>query len=128
MSNPQKVTTVRTEAVGDGLGIYDYQRDESYVLNATSALVWQHCDGKTTPQQLTTLIQQKFNVVRLQAEHLLSSALNELEQAKLLRRGTTPQPTLSRRHVLQGFAAAGLSLALLPVVAPVTVYAGGQQW
>ena len=58
MDHPRKRTTVATEAVGDGLGVFDPQQQQAYVLNATSALVWQHCDGQTTPEQLMELVRQ----------------------------------------------------------------------
>ena len=56
MANPLRSRAVSTEAVGDGLSVFDHEQKQSYVLNATSALVFQHCDGQTTPQQLTELL------------------------------------------------------------------------
>jgi hypothetical protein len=44
MEHPQRVTGVSTEAVGDGLAVL--AGDQKFVLNATSALVFQHCDGQ----------------------------------------------------------------------------------
>jgi len=127
MTNPQRNTTVVTEVVGDGLGIFDPQSQQSYMLNATSALVFQHADGQTTPQQLTDLLRQKFNVSSSQADKLTWLALDELQNAKLVQGvSTTPAPRslLSRRQMLSSMAAVGLSLALAPMVAPVTVQAG----
>lgn len=127
MTNPQRSTTVISEAMGDGLAVFDPQLQKPYVLNATSALVFQHCDGQTTPQQLTELLRQKFNVARSQAEQLTWLALDELQKANLLQGAFTttqaPRPLLSRRRMLGGMAAVGLSLALLPLVAPVVVRA-----
>ncbi len=128
MTNPQRNTTVLTEAVGDGLGVFDPGRQQSYLLNATSALVFQHADGQTSPRQLTERLRQKFNVPAGQAEQLLWSALDELQKSGLVHNVSTttqaPQPLLSRRQLLGRMAAAGLSLALLPLVKPVTVQAG----
>jgi len=127
MTNPRKRSNIVSEAVGDGLGIFDPQLQKPYLLNATSALVFQHCDGQTTPQQLTQFLCQKFNVPQRQAEELLWLALDELEKANLLQEKITttqaPQPLLTRRQALTAFAAAGLSLALLPLVSPVVVQA-----
>ena len=127
MANPQQCTTVVTEAVGDGLGVFDRTRNQSYVLNATSALVFQHCDGQTTTEQLTELLRQKFNLPRGQAEQLLWLSLDELHNANLLQadvQRARPAVALpSRRDLLKGLAAVGLSLVLVPVVAPVTVHA-----
>ena len=118
MNNPQQITTVRAEAIGDGLGLHDWHRGETYVLNATTSLVWQHCDGKTTRQQLAWLLQTTFNVSQQQAEELLGLALDELESAALLRQAEKRPPTLTRRQVISRLTAAGLSLVLMPIVAP----------
>ncbi len=123
MANPQRSTTIITEAVGDGLGVFDRTRKQSYVLNATSALVFQHCDGQTTPEQLTELLRQKFNLSRGQAEQLLELSLEKLHKADLLQRSVERPANPGRRQLLKGLLAAGLSLVLMPVVAPVVVQA-----
>ncbi len=129
MANPQRSTTVVTEAVGDGLGVFDPSRNQSYVLNATSALVFQHCDGQTTPQQLTERLRRKFNLSAGQAEQLLALTLDELHKADLLQgsaaqtRPSVPMP--ARRQFIKGLVGGGLALALLPIIAPVTVQAAG---
>jgi hypothetical protein len=117
--------------LGDGLGVFDPAQNKNYLLNATSALVWQHCDGNTSPQQLTDLLVRKFNVAREQAEQLMQLALEELTKCNLLeaevkRSLVVPQSSgLTRRQALTGFAAAGISAILLPVVAPVVAKADG---
>ena len=120
MKNPQRKLTLANEVVGDGLAVFDPQQQQCHVLNATSALVFQHCDGQTTPQQLAELLRQKFNLPHSQVEQLLWLTLDELEKANLLqtRVVTTqaPRPMLTRRQVLTAFGAAGLSLALIPIV------------
>jgi hypothetical protein len=114
---------VITEAVGDGLGVFDRARNQSYVLNATSALVFQHCDGQTTPQQLAGLLRQKFNLSDQQAEKLLGLTLAELAKANLLQSSVERPADPARRQLIITLARAGLALILLPVVAPVTVHA-----
>ena len=84
MTNPRRNPAVSTAAVGDGLGVFDREQKQSYVLNATSALVYQHCDGQTTPRQFAELLRQKLNVPPSQAEQLLRLALDELQTAGLL--------------------------------------------
>jgi Coenzyme PQQ synthesis protein D (PqqD) len=56
MENPRKRTTVATAAGGDRLHLFDHQQQQTYALNTTSALVWQHCDGQTRPEQLMELL------------------------------------------------------------------------
>lgn len=129
MTNPQRNPAVSTAAVGDGLGVFDSDQKQSYVLNATSALVYRHCDGQTTPRQLAELLRQKLNVPQGQAEQLLRLALAELQAAGLLQPGAAALPppvaTYSRREAFTSFAALGLSVTLLPMVARVAAAQGG---
>jgi len=127
MENPRKRTTVATAAGGDGLHVFDHQQQQAYALNTTSALVWQHCDGQTTPEQLTELLRQNFNVSRAQGEQLTWLTLDELGKANLLEAEVArPRPLsskLTRRQMLTTFATAGVALAVVPMVALVTTQA-----
>src|SRR5713101_1841196 len=123
MENPRKKTTV----TGDGLHVFDHQQQQAYALNTTSALVLQHCDGQTTPEQLMELLRQNFNVSRVQAEQMTWLALDELGKANLLEAEVArPRPLpaeLTRRQMLTTFATAGAALAVVPMVALVTTQA-----
>ena len=127
MENPRKRTTVATAAGGDGLHVFDHQRQQAYALNTTSALVWQHCDGQTTPEELMELLRQNFNVPRAQAEQLTWLALDDLGKANLLEaevaRPRPLSPKLTRRQMLTAFATTGAALAVVPMVAPVKAQA-----
>ena len=127
MENPRKRTTVATTASKDGLDLFDHQQQQAYALNTTSALVWQHCDGQTTPEQLMELLRQNFNVSCAQAEQLTWLALDELGKANLLEAEVArPRPLsskLTRRQMLTTFATAGVALAVVPMVALVTAQA-----
>ena len=127
MENPRKKTTVGTASDGDGLHVFNHQQQQAYALNTTSTLVWQHCDGHTTPEQLTELVRQKFNVSRAQGEQLTWLALDELGKANLLEAEVArPRPLsskLTRRQMLTTFATAGAALAVVPMVALVTTQA-----
>ena len=127
MENPRKRTTVATAAGGDGLHVFEHHQQQAYALNTTSALVLQHCDGQTTPEQLVELLRQNFNVSHAQAEQLTWLALDELGKANLLEAEVArPRPlssTLTRRQMLTTFATAGVALAVVPMVALVTTQA-----
>jgi hypothetical protein len=130
MKNPRKRTTV-TMAAGDGeLQVFDHQQQQAYALNTTSALVLQHCDGQTTPEQLMELLRQDSNVSQAQAEQLTWLALDELGKANLLEAEVTPPlqlpPNVTRRQMLTTFATAGVALAVVPMVALVTTQARAQ--
>jgi hypothetical protein len=123
MEYPQKIQNLSTEAVGDGLAVL--ASGQKYVLNATSALVFQHCDGQTSPERLAEILRQKFNLRQAEAEHLTQLALEELETAQLLMPAAVHPATFSRRQALTTFATLGLSLALLPLVNRVAEAQGG---
>jgi Coenzyme PQQ synthesis protein D (PqqD) len=127
MKNPRKRTTV-TMAAGDGeLQVFDHQQQQAYALNTTSALVLQHCDGQTTPEQLMELLRQDSNVSHARAEQLTWLALDELGKANLLEAEVAPPrqlpSNLTRRQMLTTFATAGVALAVVPMVALVTTQA-----
>ena len=130
MENPRKRTTLATAAGGDGLHVFENHQQQAYALNTTSALVLQHCDGQTTPEQLTELLRQKANVSRTEAEQLTWLALDELGKANLLEAQVArPRPlssTVTRRQVLTTFATAGAALAVVPMVALITTQARAQ--
>jgi len=124
MEHPQRISDFFTEALGDGLAVL--AGGQKYVLNATSALVFQHCDGQTSPEQLEAIVRQKFNLLPAEAEHLTRLALEELETSGLLQTAALPAAaTFTRRQALSGFATLGLSLALLPLVQRVAEAQGG---
>src|SRR5947207_1371313 len=127
IENPRKKTTVATPAGGDGLHVFDNQQQQGYALNTTSALVLEHCDGRTTPEQLMELVRQNCNVPATQAEQLTWLALAELGKANLLeaevRRPRPLSSKLTRRQMLTTFATAGVALAVVPMVALVTTQA-----
>jgi len=125
MDFPQRISNLSTEAVGDGLAVLDAERKQSYVLNATSALVFQHCDGQTSPEQLAEILRQKFNLRQAEAERLTQLALEELETTQLLVPAAVHPATFSRRQALTTLATMGLAVALLPVVAKVASAQGG---
>jgi hypothetical protein len=124
MENPRKRTTLATAAGGDGLHVFENHQQQAYALNTTSALVLQHCDGQTTPEQLAELLRQNFNVSHAQAEQLTWLTLDELGKANLLEAEVArPRPLsskLTRRQMLTTFATAGIALAVVPMVALVT--------
>jgi len=123
MEHPQRISGFFTEALGDGLAVL--AGGQKYVLNATSALVFQHCDGQTSQEQLAAIVGQKFNLLPAEAEHLTRLALEELETSNLLQPAALPAATFTRRQALTGFAAVGLSLALMPLVQRVAEAQGG---
>jgi hypothetical protein len=78
---------------------------------------------------LTELLRRKLNVPPAEAGQLVRLALDELRTAGLLQSAVTLMPPpaagYSRREALTAFATAGISLALLPMIARVAQAQGG---
>src|ERR1700686_151400 len=66
----------------DEVLVYDLDRHKTHCLNQTAALVWQHCDGKSTPSQIARRLAQKLRA-RFN-EDLVWLALRQLEKLHLL--------------------------------------------
>jgi hypothetical protein len=113
----------------DELVVYDGERHQAHRLNRTAALVWQHCDGRTTLAEMATRLHQELDLPA--DESLVWLALDRLEKAHLLQ-GPLTRPetagTVTRRHAIQRLARAGGLVVLLPVVtsivAPKAAWAG----
>ncbi len=108
------------EELPDETLAYDLKRHKAHCLNRTSALVWQHCDGRTTVAEVATLLEDQLATSADEA--VVWMALDRLGRAHLLSEPVTlpaDRAQYSRREVLRTLRrAAGISL-LLPVVATI---------
>jgi hypothetical protein len=115
MQYPKRVENVYVERLDEELCVYDWERKEMHALNPTAALVWQQCDGQSTPAEIAARLQTELNTP--QAEELVRLTLQQLQQAHLLAAGeaasTSDPQVLTRRDMLK---MAGLSLVLLPAI------------
>ncbi len=103
--------------VGDELVVYDAERQRAHCLNRTSALVWRHCDGRTTVAALAAMLERELGLPA--NKELVGQALQGLEKAHLVRsrplRAGSGGP-ISRRALLKKLGWAGGLAALWPVV------------
>ncbi len=104
------------EALPDETLVYDLKRHKAHCLNRTSALVWQHCDGRTSVAEVAVLLEQLATPAD---EAVVWMALDRLGRAHLLSEPVTlpaDKAQYSRREVLRTLRrVAGISL-LLPVI------------
>src|SRR5689334_8744169 len=91
--------------------VYDTERDEAHCLNQTAALVWELCDGNTTPTQAARSLQGKLGT-DIDSD-LVWLAVKQLQKFHLVERATKP-PSVSRRDLVLKYAPA--ALVLLPVI------------
>jgi hypothetical protein len=129
--NSNRAPQARTEGLviqtlSDEVLIYDLQRHKAHCLNGSAAIIWNHCDGKTTVTEMTGLLERELN--RPVDEAMVLYGLGQLEKARLLARtkaGQALKVGMSRREAVRkmGLAAViGLPL-VTSILAPTAVEA-----
>ncbi len=107
------------EELPDETLVYDLKRDKAHCLNRTAALVWQHCDGRTSVAEVAALLEEQLATPADEA--VVWMALDRLGRAHLLSEPVTlpaDKAQYSRREVLRTLRrVAGISL--LPMVASI---------
>jgi len=111
----------------DEVLVYDLDRHKAHCLNRTAALVWRHCDGKTTAPEIARRLQ-----IELDApcdEDLVWLALRQLKGLHLLEQPITLPARLagvSRRRMVRALVlAAAVSVPLITtIVSPTPADAG----
>lgn len=132
MNNQAILPTARDEGLiiqemADEVLVYDRERYKAHCLNKTAALVWRHCDGKTTVADIARLMRDELQMPV--GEELVWLGVEQLQKAHLLGKSAgrvrPQQGGMSRRKALQklGWAAAvGLPL-VTSIIAPRAVEA-----
>ena len=118
------------EELPDELVLYDTVQHRAHCLNRSAALVFRHCDGRTTVAEMIELLAREGLP---EGREAVDAALGQLAGAGLLRdaggdRGAATEAALrSRRRFLQRAAiAAGASIAypiVKSIVAPTVAHA-----
>jgi hypothetical protein len=109
-------TGLLVRTVGDQVVVYDQRRQSLHVLNRTTALVWDLCDGTRTVADIAEAIAQKLDAAA--DVGVVELALAQLEEAFLLQpvvSTTGATEDLSRRQMLQRAAAVAVGV-LLPSI------------
>jgi hypothetical protein len=105
----------------DEVLIYDSERDKAHCLNQASALVWKHCDGKTSIEKLRMLLQRQFATPI--EEDVVWLALDQLRRFHLLEeeeRRTILPMTVTRRDLVRKYLPAALALpVIMSISSPV---------
>jgi hypothetical protein len=95
--------------------VYDIERDEAHCLNQTAALVWKHCDGKTTAREAVQSLQSTLGVP-VEAD-IVWLAVKQLQRFHLVEGTSKKSPGVSRRALVLKYAPAALAL---PVIMSIT--------
>jgi hypothetical protein len=98
--------------------VYDLARDKAHCLNKTAALVWRHCDGRTSVAELARLLARDANAPA--DERVVWLALKQLNRDHLLVADASPPPHLcglNRRQMMRSLGRA--ALVALPLVTTI---------
>ena len=116
---------VTRELAGEML-VYDRNNDKAHCLNSTAALVWAHCDGRTTIGEMAQLLAGEMKTPV--ADEVVWFALTQLEKSSLLQMPAPRQAEkeqISRRTLVKrlGIAAAVTVPLVTSIVAPTAAAA-----
>ena len=96
--------------------VYDRERDKAHCLNHPAALVWKHCDGRTSVAEITRALEKDLNTTV--DDRVVSLALAELGKHDLLQTAGQGQEYLgnvSRRRLVRTLG----YLAVLPLITSI---------
>ncbi len=106
---------------------YDLENNKVHCLSPKSALVWKHCDGRTSLEELAKLVWDHESCEFPEA--LVQLALEQLERRNLLvpQTRSSPDPTRSRssrRSALRKMAALAVSIPVIMSLSAPRAQAG----
>src|SRR3989304_1386272 len=105
------------QTLADEVLVYDLERHRAHCLNETAAVVWRHCDGKTSVPQMARILQRELDAPA--DRELVRYALDRPARGHLLE-----GPPASARYTRRGFMGRlkkrGLAASvMLPVVGSI---------
>jgi coenzyme PQQ synthesis protein D (PqqD) len=113
------------QELSDEVLVYDRKRNKAHCLNQTAALVWSHCDGKSSVAEMARAIARETNAPV--DEDLIWLGVEQLSDTHLLQQSASmpePKAGLSRREVIRRI---GLTAAVaLPVVTSIVAPSAAQ--
>src|SRR5438309_11484106 len=90
------------ERLSDEVLVYDLERKKAHCLNQAAALIWDHCDGKTSVQEMARLFNDQ--VSETVVEDVVWFALDRLGKSHLLKESVNRPndlATLTRRQLIR---------------------------
>ena len=118
MNNSQFPTARKSglviQEVPDEILIFDIESNKAHCLNLTAATVWKSCDGKTSIQEIASILEKQSG--KDVSDDLIWLAIDQLNENSLLESKAKPKFVgQSRREVIKKIGLA--SMIALPVVA-----------
>ncbi len=120
-----RIDDVIIERCGSEMVVFVPATNEAHSLNRTASLIFDLCDGVTTPAQMVAALQD----AGLPADtSIVNLALAELAEASLVVVGDQRQQIgVSRRTVIRRLGLSATAIALLPVVETILVQPAAAQ-
>ncbi|MEZ5344177.1 MAG: PqqD family peptide modification chaperone [Pyrinomonadaceae bacterium] len=114
------------QSLQDETLVYDLTNDKAYCLNATTAMIWEHCTGRNTIRDIAQELSVKTGSII--TEEIIEFALEQLKKEGLLSNDPgemTGMAGYSRREALKkiGFGSAIALPLVVSIVAPKAVNA-----
>jgi hypothetical protein len=107
------------EELPDEVLVYDLTTDKAHCLNQTAALIWKHCDGQKSADDIARSVAGQLKTPI--SKEVVKLGLEELSAYGLLKEETKSAPsraTMSRRRLIRNL---GLTAAVgLPVIVSIT--------
>src|SRR5689334_19441294 len=106
---PQARTTeLITEVLSSETIVYDTTNHRVHCLNETASLIWRHCDGQTSVEEMARQLSDTLGVpVKLDVVRL---GLLDLQERHLLLEASPTTGDMSRRELSKRLAAVGSTL------------------
>ncbi len=116
-----RVEDILFQEAGDELLVFDKKSHQAHCLNKLAGLVWRHCDGQRSFDDLARIVRQQLEVPA--DSQLVALAVQELARTQLLEAGCVPvegQRQYTRRELAArvGIGAAA-ALLLTPLVTSI---------
>jgi hypothetical protein len=107
------------ERLSDEVLVYDLDRKKAHCLNQAAALIWDHCDGKTSVEEMARILQKKLNApADLELVHF---GLREIGKKNLLDKNRfvlSDKHKFSRRELIRRIGLAASVPLVMSVLAP----------
>ena len=107
------------EKLPDEVLVYDLDRNKAHCLNSTAALIWNHCDGRTSVEDLVLILEEQSKA-KVQKD-VVWFGLDQLRTARLLEgplARSTSQERVSRRELVKKIGLAVSIPMIVSVLAP----------
>lgn len=108
----------------DEVLVYDLERHKAHCLNPTAALIWKHCDGRTTISEMVRLLEKSLETSV--DEDVVWCALSQLEKDHLLGDKVAwpvGMERISRRTLIRRVGMAAVLLPLVTTIVAPTAFA-----